>query len=192
MYADGRGWVDEGKISVCVLQDYYLQLIDKGARDDGYCPVCNNKNFERWLVELEIQREAKKLQLSNLKKQQEQSIIEAQIDKSRAASAVIIYFHSVILITCKYSFTLTARYLVLVPSLTRTAISTKANFATVKGMEMVGWSMPMALCTRASGPWGGSKAKGKKTGVMVLSMLVIGWKIRCMDTEAIQCRMDIQ
>lgn len=92
IYADGRGWVDEGKIFFCILQDYHLQLFDKGARDDGYCPVCNNKNFERWLVELEIQREAKGLQLTNLKKQQEQSIIEAQIDKPRAASAVINLF----------------------------------------------------------------------------------------------------
>lgn len=30
-YTDGAGW------------------IDTGCRDDGYCPVCNTKNFEAWL-----------------------------------------------------------------------------------------------------------------------------------------------
>ena len=67
IYIDGRGWADEG------------------LRDDGYCPICNPKNYSVWEERLRIQHiekvEAQRLAL--LKQDAEENI--AFVDKIRAA-----------------------------------------------------------------------------------------------------------
>jgi hypothetical protein len=41
IYVDGRGWIDEGE------------------RNEGYCPVCNPKNYDEWVKKMRIANEAK-------------------------------------------------------------------------------------------------------------------------------------
>ena len=43
-YVDGEGWTN------------------KAARDDGYCPVCNTKNYDKWMARIKEQTEKKKME----------------------------------------------------------------------------------------------------------------------------------
>jgi hypothetical protein len=73
VYIDSIGWCNEG------------------ARNDGYCPVCNPKNYETWERKIEEQRREKML---NVKILQEKQLIERQKeeeDHKRAAGMVSIF-----------------------------------------------------------------------------------------------------
>lgn len=48
VYVDGHGWSDTG------------------SRDDGYCPVCNPRNYDSWMTKIEIKLKQKEQQKEEL------------------------------------------------------------------------------------------------------------------------------
>ena len=70
-YRDGSGWTDDG------------------ARDDGYCPVCNTKNFDAW--QLRVREElAKKAAADDKARAERERVTKAAAeDKARFAAAAI-------------------------------------------------------------------------------------------------------
>ena len=68
-YVDGRGWVNEG------------------ARDDGYCPVCNVNNLDAWEKKMrrELAKKAAKQQLAA--KMRARAEAAAAADEQRASAA---------------------------------------------------------------------------------------------------------
>lgn len=62
VYVDGEGWRD------C------------GSRDDGYCPVCNPKNYDLWTERIAIKQKEKAIQQEKLRVLLEQQNIEASDD----------------------------------------------------------------------------------------------------------------
>ena len=66
MYSDGKGWVNEAN------------------RNDGYCPICNPKNYEAWEKKLFIQKQAKLAleKVETLRRIAEEEVLLA--DKQRA------------------------------------------------------------------------------------------------------------
>jgi hypothetical protein len=69
-YTDGKGWTNEG------------------ARDDGYCPVCNTKNFQRWLDEMKEKLDQKQQQDDEAMRLKVEATNLAEKDILRAASTV--------------------------------------------------------------------------------------------------------
>ena len=67
-YVDGRGYVDEG------------------ARDDGYCPVCNDKNYEMWMKKMRKELEEKAAKQLRDKLAQQAGDAAALEDQARAAA----------------------------------------------------------------------------------------------------------
>jgi len=67
VYIDGRGWANEG------------------SRNDGYCPICNPKNYDAWEKRILIQREAKLTSEFLLQSQLEIDFKNAENDRKRAA-----------------------------------------------------------------------------------------------------------
>jgi hypothetical protein len=67
-YIDGQGWSDTG------------------SRDDGYCPVCNTKNFDLWLQRLATQRHENEIQEAKKRDELDAKKIQETKDKFRAAS----------------------------------------------------------------------------------------------------------
>jgi hypothetical protein len=62
VYVDGVGWCDTG------------------SRDEGYCPVCNPKNYDVWIEKIEIQHKEKQKQKEQLQKLLEERNIHANED----------------------------------------------------------------------------------------------------------------
>lgn len=69
-YVDGVGWVDDG------------------ARDDGYCPVCNTKNLVKWEEEVSRRRDARLAEERIRLAEEEHAKKIAEDDKARVASTV--------------------------------------------------------------------------------------------------------
>lgn len=67
-YIDGAGWKEIG------------------SRDDGYCPVCNTKNFDAWQKKMAAQLAEKMAQDDALRAQQAASEAQAAADRARAAA----------------------------------------------------------------------------------------------------------
>lgn len=67
-YIDGVGWSDTG------------------ARDDGYCPVCNTKNFDAWQKKMAAQLLEKQAQDDALRAEQVAAGAQAEADQARAAA----------------------------------------------------------------------------------------------------------
>ena len=61
--------------------------MDEGQRDDGYCPVCNDKNWEMW--ERKMRKELdQKAELKEKARQHEEQLAAAAVrDRQRAAAA---------------------------------------------------------------------------------------------------------
>ena len=68
-YIDGLGWADAG------------------ARDDGYCPVCNTKNYDKWMREMAAKLAVKAAQDEELRLANEAEALATEADKVRAAEA---------------------------------------------------------------------------------------------------------
>ena len=69
-YVDGRGYVDEG------------------ARDDGYCPICNDKNYEMWMKKMRKELEEKATQAKRDQLAWHRGESAALEDQIRAAAAL--------------------------------------------------------------------------------------------------------
>ena len=69
-YTDGLGWTNDG------------------TRDDGYCPVCNTKNFDRWQKEMTEKLAVKATQDAELQAAKEGALKTAEADKSRAEQLI--------------------------------------------------------------------------------------------------------
>lgn len=69
IYVDGVGWRDDG------------------ARDEGYCPVCNPKNYSAWEKKIEETRREKEAAALKLHEEAEKKAAEAEEDRQRAAQA---------------------------------------------------------------------------------------------------------
>lgn len=68
-YCDGLGWVDDG------------------ARDDGYCPVCNDKNFDAWERKMRSELAEKAVRKQEERRLRLLAAKAAAADKARAAAA---------------------------------------------------------------------------------------------------------
>lgn len=68
VYIDGVGWADTG------------------ARDDGYCPVCNPKNFDEWNARIEKTRLEKALLKEQQLLDEEKKQRSLEEDRKRAAA----------------------------------------------------------------------------------------------------------
>jgi hypothetical protein len=72
IYVDRRGWIDEGE------------------RNEGYCPICNPKNYDEWEKKMKIANELKIANGVLLLVEQETRIKDHQEDRCRAAAKVRI------------------------------------------------------------------------------------------------------
>jgi hypothetical protein len=63
-YIDGVGWTTTA------------------ARDDGYCPVCNTKNYDKWMTR--IQEQTKRKQLEDDERNQKERVLAIQAEQDRA------------------------------------------------------------------------------------------------------------
>lgn len=62
VYIDGHGWSDTG------------------TRDEGYCPVCNPRNYDAWIEKIELKHKAKELQREQLRALLEKQNLELNED----------------------------------------------------------------------------------------------------------------
>jgi hypothetical protein len=68
-YIDGTGWTTTA------------------ARDDGYCPVCNTKNYDKWMTR--VQAQTKRKQKENEERQEKERVRMSQAEQDRVAHAHI-------------------------------------------------------------------------------------------------------
>lgn len=69
-YVDGSGWKDEGE------------------RDDGYCPVCNIKNYVKWKKKMAKEEEDNRIEKKKVQEEHERKLKVNSDDIARAASMV--------------------------------------------------------------------------------------------------------
>ena len=60
--------------------------MDNEARDAGYCPICNPKNYEVWERRIKVERARKAGQREVVARQQEEAARVQERDRSRAAA----------------------------------------------------------------------------------------------------------
>eukprot|EP00588_Corethron_pennatum_P027964 CAMPEP_0194334358 /NCGR_PEP_ID=MMETSP0171-20130528/65855_1 /TAXON_ID=218684 /ORGANISM="Corethron pennatum, Strain L29A3" /LENGTH=232 /DNA_ID=CAMNT_0039096971 /DNA_START=70 /DNA_END=768 /DNA_ORIENTATION=+ len=61
-----------------------LGYISTAKRDDGYCPVCNTKNYDRWMARVSRETEKKRLEDAERERSETERALAAEKDRQNA------------------------------------------------------------------------------------------------------------
>jgi len=82
-----------GCADVRPMSDGYAIYVDgvghttTASRNEHYCPVCNTKNYDKWLLRVKLETEKKKQDDVAKQIRTQQKTIEAELDRARAAES---------------------------------------------------------------------------------------------------------
>jgi hypothetical protein len=74
----------EGDVYPCYVDGEGWRSTD--ARDAGYCPVCNPKNYEEWERRIRVERERKRGARAEREQREAEAAVRSEQDRRRAAA----------------------------------------------------------------------------------------------------------